>query len=302
MIALVYVGEPHQTYIQVGTPTRCDAFGGLILGPYGGFFGLPHRYFVGEWGYEADVRFTMAVTAQLIDYYVRARTYDPVVARWLSRDPLGFVDGVNLFTYCLNSPLNFLDPSGTELVAPWNPRAKWWFGLDNPFENKRKPPARRASVAKAAAPWALPDIKATMGMKAFGVLPIQIAPPGGIFLRADGQIKAGCCTCPNGQRGLYERSSASFEFGIYTGFMTPGWHVATPLVETLGECPPERSKWDGDINVRVVVGPVIGTCFWSARTLNYSCTASLRWTQMWALSFNLQVSGKGTYSWGTNTC
>jgi len=31
------------------------------------------------------------------DIYVRARTYEPVIGRWLSMDPLGFVDGPNLY-------------------------------------------------------------------------------------------------------------------------------------------------------------------------------------------------------------
>ena len=31
------------------------------------------------------------------DIYVRARTYQPVTGRWLSLEPLGFVDGPNLY-------------------------------------------------------------------------------------------------------------------------------------------------------------------------------------------------------------
>jgi RHS repeat-associated protein len=47
------------------------------------------------------------------NYYVRARTYSPVLARWLSEDPLDFVPGeANLFRYVRNMVLAQSDPSG----------------------------------------------------------------------------------------------------------------------------------------------------------------------------------------------
>ena len=49
--------------------------------------------------------------------YYRARYYDPSVGRFTQRDPLGFVDGVNRYTYALNSPVNFVDPYGTDSLG-----------------------------------------------------------------------------------------------------------------------------------------------------------------------------------------
>lgn len=40
------------------------------------------------------------------------RFYDPNLGRWLTPDPAGFVDGVNLYAYVHNSPLNRLDLFG----------------------------------------------------------------------------------------------------------------------------------------------------------------------------------------------
>jgi RHS repeat-associated protein len=47
------------------------------------------------------------------------RAYDPLKARWLSRDPLynkfavtERVSGPNLYAYCFNNPINFYDPLG----------------------------------------------------------------------------------------------------------------------------------------------------------------------------------------------
>lgn len=47
-------------------------------------------------------------------YDYRARQYDPKIGRFLQRDPAEMVDGTNLFTYSINSPLAMADPSGTE--------------------------------------------------------------------------------------------------------------------------------------------------------------------------------------------
>jgi RHS repeat-associated protein len=41
------------------------------------------------------------------------RDYDPQIGRWTAKDPIGFAGGtVDLFSYCYNDPINFVDPSG----------------------------------------------------------------------------------------------------------------------------------------------------------------------------------------------
>lgn len=42
------------------------------------------------------------------------RSYDPSIGRFMQRDPKGFVDGTNLYTFLRNNPLVFSDPLGLE--------------------------------------------------------------------------------------------------------------------------------------------------------------------------------------------
>jgi RHS repeat-associated protein len=40
------------------------------------------------------------------------RYYDPEIGRYISRDPIGYGDGLNVYAYVHNNPINFYDPLG----------------------------------------------------------------------------------------------------------------------------------------------------------------------------------------------
>jgi len=44
--------------------------------------------------------------------YMRARYYDPQVGRFINKDPISYLGGLNLFTYVGNDPVDFIDPLG----------------------------------------------------------------------------------------------------------------------------------------------------------------------------------------------
>jgi RHS repeat-associated protein len=59
-------------------------------------------------GYEHDIR----LAAANVFYHVRRRVYSATFGRWLTRDPLGYVDGINLYGYAFTNPSAFTDPLG----------------------------------------------------------------------------------------------------------------------------------------------------------------------------------------------
>ncbi|WP_051496853.1 RHS repeat domain-containing protein [Granulibacter bethesdensis] len=52
-------------------------------------------------------------------YYHGHRYYQPWIARWLSADPGGTVDGLNLYRYVRNNPVLLHDPDGRAPFASW---------------------------------------------------------------------------------------------------------------------------------------------------------------------------------------
>jgi RHS repeat-associated protein len=50
-------------------------------------------------------------------YLANYRAYDPASGRWISRDPIGEVGGINLYTYVGGNPLSYVDPLGLSTIV-----------------------------------------------------------------------------------------------------------------------------------------------------------------------------------------
>ena len=49
--------------------------------------------------------------------YFGKRYYDPRLGRWITTDPAGFVDSINLYQYVWNNPFRYLDPQGENIFG-----------------------------------------------------------------------------------------------------------------------------------------------------------------------------------------
>ena len=55
-------------------------------------------------------------------YWVSSRYYSPELCRWISPDSIKYLDpesinGLNLYAYCGNDPINYADPSGHVAIS-----------------------------------------------------------------------------------------------------------------------------------------------------------------------------------------
>ena len=55
-------------------------------------------------------------------YYLQSRYYDPETGRFINADDVSYLDpetihGLNLYAYCLNNPVMYVDPSGNMLIS-----------------------------------------------------------------------------------------------------------------------------------------------------------------------------------------
>ncbi|SEE07754.1 RHS repeat-associated core domain-containing protein [Pseudomonas migulae] len=66
-------------------------------------------------------------------YYYGLRYYISWVQRWLNPDPLGAIDGLNVYAMTLNNPVSFVDRSGTDSEVPR--QINWiWLGAPLPLD------------------------------------------------------------------------------------------------------------------------------------------------------------------------
>jgi RHS repeat-associated protein len=111
----------------------------LLLGEWGsampaGWITLPGEDNI--FGYAGYVHNKEAPGSAGGAYLARNRWYDPLLGRWLSRDPMGYVDGMNSYLYVAVNPLVLIDPMGLLSWSSLNPCN--WFGGDDPDPNQRQ--------------------------------------------------------------------------------------------------------------------------------------------------------------------
>ena len=129
-------GASRVAIVRIGSPVPGDASpdiayhlgdqlgsSSVVLDGSGGFFNREEYTPYGETSFGSYARKRYRFTAKERDEesglgYHGARYHASWLARWISCDPYGYVDGLNVYAFARNNPVRFTDPTGLQGDTP----------------------------------------------------------------------------------------------------------------------------------------------------------------------------------------
>ena len=104
-------------------------------------------------------------------YYYGARHYSPALLRWMSPDPAGTTDSLNLYQFVGGNPVTFADADGRVRVAHWNVKDKNNVSLADPtFVNELTSIVGESSYTKKGTVIFLTEVMESVTDQSFGDL------------------------------------------------------------------------------------------------------------------------------------
>ena len=190
-------GEP--TY-EIGEPMKVGITG---LNAPQNYFRLAYKgYF-----YDKDLKL----------YYLMSRYYDPETGRFISPDAIEYLDpstigGLNLYSYCNNNPVMYVDPSGQSWESFWSGNGNWF------ADNWVKLAIGAAFIVGGAIVAFFTAGMGTAGLLAAGGALLASAKAVGISMA----VSAGIGTVVGAITGGWEGALQGFSNGLADGFMWGG--------------------------------------------------------------------------------
>ncbi|MFN4841488.1 MAG: RHS repeat-associated core domain-containing protein, partial [Phycisphaerales bacterium] len=90
--------------------------------------------------------------SRMTRYLGRMRWYDARLGRWLTRDPAGYVDGLNVYQFVGGNPLMFVDPLGLWGVVPNTVHGDWEYYVENGSVFRSRDSYRRGWLSSTYSP------------------------------------------------------------------------------------------------------------------------------------------------------
>jgi len=214
------------------------------------------------------------------------RSYSPNLSRWLSRDPIGEMGGINVYSFVANVVPSHIDPRGLSIFefCAKDPETGSWICEGGTIEEDPRPPRRPKRT------FGLPSINLSATVAGTGTACFPSG-PGGIKVQMSIGISSGLC-CPEHCQELknFTKTKASFTVSWYTGFCSPSFKPSAKLTGQLEpRCPKsDKGTWGYHITLGVTVGAVSGSCSYNGSA--WSCGAQLTPSK---LSWEATISAGG---------